>query len=70
MRCRAKVCLKGTEGLLSHTVIEQAQGPEVWPATTFSKVGLSLDPFLFLEDRKKAPEEWEFSYHRGRLSCT
>lgn len=70
VRCRAIVDLEGTEGLSSHPVMQQAQGSEVWPATTFSKVGLSLDPFLFLEDRMKAPEEWELSCHRGRLSCT
>jgi hypothetical protein len=50
--------------------MQQAQGSEVWAATTFSKVGLSLGPFHFLEDRKKALEEWELSCHRGRLLCT
>lgn len=59
VRCHARIeiDLKGTEGLFSHPVMQQAQASEVWPATTFSKVGLSLDPFLFLEDRMKAPEE-------------
>ena len=70
VRCHARIGLKGTEDLFSHPVMQQAQGSEVWAATTFSKVGLSLGPFHFLEDRKKALEEWELSCHRGRLLCT